>query len=89
MKSVSNKSRRPISVPLPRGKVLHLGPGRTGRIASNAAEHPPLQELVAAGTIEIVDVKATLEDTGGPSGMARRSVREHGSGSGGRRSGDR
>ena len=45
MKTISNKTPKPISVPLPRGKKLHLGPGKTGQIASNASEHPPLKKL--------------------------------------------
>src|ERR1041385_4315809 len=54
MKTISNKTPKPISVPLPRGKKLHLGPGKTGQIASNASEHPPLKKLIDAGQIEIV-----------------------------------
>jgi hypothetical protein len=38
MKTVANKTQKPLSVPLPRGKVLHLGPGKTGQISSEAAE---------------------------------------------------
>ena len=54
VKTISNKTHRPLSVPLPRGKILHLGPGKTGQIASEAAEHPPLRKLVEAGEIEIL-----------------------------------
>ena len=49
MKTVSNKTQKPLSVPLPRGKILHLGPGKTGQISSEAAEHPRLKKLVEAG----------------------------------------
>ena len=55
MKSILNKTHSPIRVPLPRGKVLHLGPHKTGQIADHAAEHPKLQELIEAGSLEIVD----------------------------------
>ena len=54
MKSIANKTQTPLSVPLPR-KTLHLGPGRTGQIASEAAEHPPLAKPVLAGEIELFD----------------------------------
>ena len=50
--SISNKTQKPLRVPLPRGKVLHLGPGKTGQISSDAADHPPLKALVDGGTIE-------------------------------------
>ena len=55
MKSIANKTQKPLSVPLPRGKTLHLGPGKTGQISSEAAEHPPLAKLVHAGEIEVFD----------------------------------
>lgn len=55
MKSVRNKTHAPLRVPLPRGKVLHLGPSKTGQIAPQAADHPPLQKLVEADQIEIFD----------------------------------
>lgn len=89
MKTVSNKTQRPLSVPLPRGKTLHLGPGRTGQIASNAADHPQLKKLVDAGQIEILDeVSRSTEGAGG--GKAGRTwMPGHASGSASRRSGDR
>jgi hypothetical protein len=55
MKTVTNKTQKPLTIPLPRGKTLHLGPGRTAEIAANGANHPPLQKLVDAGEIEVHD----------------------------------
>ena len=37
MKTITNKTQRPVAVPLPRGKKLHLGPGKAGQIAHNIA----------------------------------------------------
>src|SRR4030095_4536639 len=54
VKTISNKTARPLRVPLPRGKTLHLGPKKTGQIASEDAEHPPLKKLVEAGELEIL-----------------------------------
>lgn len=51
---ILNKTKRPLSVPLPGGKKLHLGPGRTGQIRPDALEHPPLKELVDSGDVEVV-----------------------------------
>jgi hypothetical protein len=59
MKSIRNKTRGPIAVPLPRGKKLHLGLGKTGEITVEAASHPPLLKLVEAGQVELVDTAAT------------------------------
>ena len=89
MKTVSNKTQKPLSVPLPRGKILHLGPGKTGQISSEAAEHPRLKKLVEAGQIEVFD--DTAAPTGGPGGSkkAAPSFYGHSAGTGGRRTGDR
>ena len=53
--NITNKATRPISIPLPGGKKLFLGPGKTGQITAKAAEHPPLLKLVESGDLEIDD----------------------------------
>jgi hypothetical protein len=55
MKTVTNKTQKSLTIPLPRGKTLHLGFGKTAAITTNASEHPPLKKLVDAGQIEIHD----------------------------------
>ncbi len=55
MKTVTNKTRTPLKIPLPRGKSLHLGPGKTGQLRDDAAAHPGIKKLVEAGSIEIFD----------------------------------
>lgn len=55
MKTVRNTTMKPLAVPLPGGKTLHLGPGKTGEIATQAADHPPLVRLVEAKELEIFD----------------------------------
>ena len=89
MKTVSNKTQQPVRVPLPRGKTLRLGPGKVGEIAANAVDHPALQKLVAAGTIEILaDDRAGRE--GLPGGSGSGGMRPaFGGGRGRHRSGDR
>lgn len=53
--NVRNKTSRALTVPLPRGKKLHLGPNMTGQINSSAASHPKLLLLVDSGELEILD----------------------------------
>ncbi len=55
MKIVSNKTNRPIRISLAGGKILHLGPFKTGQIADTAAERPAVRKLLEAGQIEIHD----------------------------------
>jgi len=89
MTNVSNKTQRPFSIPLPGGKTLHLGPGKTGQISAKAVEHPPLKKLVGAGEIEILDEGPRLTDGAKGGQKGRTSIHGHTSGSASRRSGDR
>ncbi len=57
MKTVINKTHGALKVPLPRGKSLRLGLNQSGQISHNDVDHEPLQRLVAAGDLEIVDDK--------------------------------
>jgi hypothetical protein len=54
MKSIVNKTRRPLKIPLARGRVLHLGPGKVGQIATADAERETFKSLVESGAVEIV-----------------------------------
>ena len=54
MKNVLNKTRRPLKVQLSQGKVLHLGPGKEGQIATGDEELASLKKLLSDGELEIV-----------------------------------
>lgn len=54
MKEIRNTTTRPLRVPLPQGKVLHLNPRSTGQVPDTAEEHPPFQKLVEAGEVEVL-----------------------------------
>ncbi len=54
MKVIRNTTPQPVKVPLPGGKVLHLGPGRTGQIADQAVDHAAVRRLLDEGAVEIV-----------------------------------
>jgi hypothetical protein len=69
MKTVTNKTSKPLRVPLPQGKTLFLGPLKSGQIAPKAEEHPAVKKLVEAGQLEIQEAGKA-----GPSGH------EHGHG---------
>jgi hypothetical protein len=54
VKSIVNKTHRPLKINLARGRVLHLGPGKEGQIATGDAEREAFKKLVEAGSVEIV-----------------------------------
>ncbi len=54
MKSIINKARRPLKIQLSRGRVLHLGPGKEGQIATQDADRESFKKLIEAGDVEIV-----------------------------------
>ena len=88
---ILNKTRRPLSVPLPGGKKLFLGPGKCGQITAKAVDHPPLQAMIEAGDLEIADL-GSQSSTSAHGGQRQKKTAEPGSsGAGGgiRRSGDR
>lgn len=86
--TISNTTTKPLNVPLPGGKRLFLGPGKTGQVIAAAVEFAPLKLLIDAGTVAVVreNVKGshpTINDKLGHASVA------HGAGGGTRRSGDR
>ena len=54
MKSIRNKTRRPLKVHLSQGKVLHLGPGKDGQISTQDMERRGVERLISEGAIEVV-----------------------------------
>ena len=73
---ITNKTKKPLSVPLPAGKKLFLGPGKSGQITRKAAERPALVTLVEAGDVELSEEGAKRQGggrsgSGGVSGVSR------------------
>ena len=89
MASISNKAQRPLSVPLPGGKTLHLGPGKTGQVAPKALTHPPLKKLIDAGELAVVDDGPSPTDGGPGARKGQGPMIGHGASGSIRRSGDR
>ncbi len=85
---ITNKTRKPLSLPLPDGKRLFLGPGKTGQVSLKALEHPTLVKLLEAGDIETAAGGPKRKEGGGGNGGASPSPRHSGT-SAKRQSGDR
>ena len=88
MKTVVNKTRSALKVPLPRGKSLRLGPGKEGQIQDDASEHPGLKKLVDAGKIDVFDGGTRPSEAAMTPGAHHESTAGHGK-STTRRTGDR
>ena len=54
MREISNKTNKPIRVPLPGGKTLFLGPGKDAQISDQAAETAAILRLVEEGSIDLM-----------------------------------
>lgn len=86
---ITNKTRRPIKVPLPEGKKLFLGPGKSAQIQAKAADHPPLKELLEAGDLELGETN-TRKGSGTTDGSSSASGNQNSGPTGNiRRTGDR
>ena len=64
MKTIVNKTHKPLKIQLHGGKVLHLGPARTGQISDEAAGEPAVRRLIDAGDVEIAGEGAHPETPG-------------------------
>ena len=89
MATITNKTRKPLSVPLPAGKKLRLGPLKSGEISPKAVDHPPVQKLIEAGDVEIFNSEQKPRHTGagGKNSPSSSGGQSHGGGI--RRTGDR
>lgn len=80
MREIRNTQNRPIRVPLPGGKRLHLNPGKTAQVSDQALKHSGLQSLIDEGLIELLGkgahgegLTATGASAANPNGHARSS----------------
>ena len=91
MRTIVNNTVRPLRVPLPGGKVLFLGPKKSGQVADGARlEHAALRKLLKAGDIRLEDGAEGGPDGGpGPSESGRESSHGHAKSDAVRRGGQR
>ena len=86
---ICNRTKLPLKISLPGGKLLRLAPGKVGQIAPKAAHHPAVKKLIDAGDIEVTGTGKNLgaQESGGSSGSDQ--SKGHGAGGGMRHTGDR
>ena len=85
---IINKTNKPLRIPLPGGKKLFLGPGKTGQVTAKALQHPPLVKLIEAGDVESDGATATRQ-RGGADKAGHAAGLRHGATGAMRQSGDR
>jgi len=51
---ICNKTKRPLKIRLPLGKLLRLAPGKVGQITPKAADFPPIKKMIEDGQLSIV-----------------------------------
>ena len=85
---ITNKTKKPLSVPLPAGKKLFLSPGKSGQITRKAAERPAVLKLVEAGDVKIAE-EGSKRQGGTSSGSGVSSASRHGGSGAMRQSGDK
>jgi hypothetical protein len=85
--TVTNKTRKPLSIQLGPGKKLFLGPGKSGEIAAKDVELATVKALIEGGAIEVAQGRG--QAGAGDSHTGGRPSQGHSPTTGGRRSGDR
>lgn len=86
---IRNQTKRPLRVPLPGGKRLHLGPGGTGQVTPKALEHPPLKALLEAGDLEVLEAGRKKGRASSSTSSKSNPSQSGGGGGGVRHTGDR
>jgi hypothetical protein len=66
---IHNKTRKPLTIPLPGNKKLRLGPGKVGQITPRAAEHPAVRAMIEAGQVELLEGRSPRAAGGGSGAM--------------------
>lgn len=77
MKVIRNRTNRPLRISLAGGKVLHLGPGKTGQVSDDSITRKSFVKLVEAGDVEIVGDGAAEQYTSDSSTVPDESVHGH------------
>jgi hypothetical protein len=89
MPTITNKTRKPVSVPLPQGKRLFLGPAKSGQITPKAVDHPPLKKLIDEGVLELSLADSRRDSAAQGTGLSPKGTQDNRGAGGVRHTGDR
>ena len=89
MKTIKNKTLKPLRISLSGGRVLHLGPAKTGQIADGALQEKSVRSLIDGGQIEVIGGDAPGRGPGDAGGVGQVAPRGHPQATSSQRRGDR
>jgi hypothetical protein len=55
MKTIWNRTSKPLRITLHGGHILHLGPNKTGQLTDEDAERPSLRRLIERREVVVVE----------------------------------
>jgi len=88
MKTVTNKTKKPLRISLPGGRTLFLGVTQRAPLRDDALNHPAVKKLIEAGDIEVFDGGAVQHGSAG-GGFSKGANPGHNSHNGKATNGDR
>lgn len=77
MKTLTNTSRKPLRIPLPGGKIMFLGPGKSGQISDRHADLPAVARLIEEGSIAVAGESGHADQAGGGGGQVHDGTHGH------------
>jgi len=77
VKTIVNKTLKPLKIHLPGGKTLHLGAMKSGTISDSAAEEASVRKLVKAGEVEILGEEGHASGAGESAGPVPEATHGH------------
>ena len=77
MRTIVNKTHRPLRVHLPQGRILHLGPHKEGQIAPQAVESAGVKRLIEAGDLELLGDEGSSDAANRETGHAMADTHGH------------
>jgi len=77
LKTIKNKTLKPLRISFSGGRVLHLGPAKTGQIADTALAEKSVRKLIDGGQIEVVGGETQGHNVGDAGGGGHEAKRGH------------
>ena len=77
MKTILNKTHKPMKISIGGGRFLHLGPSKTGQISDQASGSPAVCRLVKAGEIEVLGEEPSVQGRPAPAASGHGATHGH------------